>query len=82
MSGLSRVLHVPGKGLALSPLWLGLRIAGPLTAVLLMFAGGPTTAALASSGWSVEPSSNPAGATSGTLYGVSWADSIGRRNAR
>ena len=30
MSGLFRVLYVPSQRLALTPLWLALRIAGPL----------------------------------------------------
>jgi hypothetical protein len=50
-----------------------MRIAGPLAAVLLMTAGAPTTAALATSGLSVEPSSNPR--TSVTLTADAGSDS-------
>jgi uncharacterized repeat protein (TIGR01451 family) len=50
---------------------LGLRIAGALSAALLMFACSPGVPAFASSGWSVEPSSNPPAATSSYLDAVS-----------
>jgi hypothetical protein len=49
---------------------LGLRIAA-LSAVLLTFAYAPGAPAFATSAWSVEPSSNPAGATSSYLDAAS-----------
>jgi hypothetical protein len=54
----------------LGPRRLGLRTAGALAAVLLMFVGAPGGLALASSGWSVEPSIPPR-ATHSDLAAVS-----------